>query len=193
MPLLKHKYFLATIKELQLKRFPPFKLSALELFAKEGYRTTSTSKIASLAGVSEGLIFRHYKNKEGLLEAIVKLGEEKAKMLFADIVLENNPKELIRKYLEIGIKTSKNQEAIDFWKLQFKIKWELEIYGEHKIEAILNALTKAFEKLHYKHPEIEAKLLIAIMDGLATQFILQKDFQFEPIIELLKKKYKITE
>ena len=41
--------------------------TALELFAKDGYDATSTSKIAKCAGVSEGLIFRHYGSKDGLL------------------------------------------------------------------------------------------------------------------------------
>ena len=47
---------------------------ALELFSTEGYKGTSTSKIANKAGVSEGLIFRHFKNKDGLLQAIIDNG-----------------------------------------------------------------------------------------------------------------------
>ena len=39
--------------------------SALQLFAQEGYHATSTSKVAKHAGVSEGLIFRHFRNKDG--------------------------------------------------------------------------------------------------------------------------------
>ena len=38
--------------------------AALELFAKEGFKGTSTNKIAKKAGVSEGLIFRHFENKD---------------------------------------------------------------------------------------------------------------------------------
>lgn len=165
--------------------------AALELFAEEGYRSTSTSKVAKRAGVSEGLIFRHFENKEGLLEAIVKLGEEKAKELFADLVNEPDPKEVLRKYLDIGINISKNKETVDFWKLQFKIKWELEMYGEHKIEEIQDALIRAFEQLRFNHPEEEANLLLSLMDGLATRFMLQKNFDLEGPIEFLKKKYRI--
>ena len=49
---------------------------ALQLFANEGFHATSTSRIAKEAGVSEGLIFRHFINKEGLLRAILKQGED---------------------------------------------------------------------------------------------------------------------
>lgn len=163
--------------------------AALELFAEEGYRSTSTSKVAKRAGVSEGLIFRHFGNKEGLLKAIIELGEEQAKVLFADIVLETDPKEMLRKYLEIGLKTSLSKEAIDFWKLQFKIKWELEIYGEHKMEAIETALTNAFTKLRYEDPKMEARVLLTMMDGMATRFILLKDYDLEGTVAFLKKKY----
>ena len=41
---------------------------ALLLFIERGYHATSTRLIAYEAGVSEGLIFRHYTNKEGLLK-----------------------------------------------------------------------------------------------------------------------------
>ena len=45
-------------------------LTALELFANEGFKSVTTSKIAKEAGVSEGLIFRHFENKKGLLNAL---------------------------------------------------------------------------------------------------------------------------
>ena len=40
--------------------------TALRLFAEQGYDRTPTSQIAREAGVSEGLIFRHYGSKAGL-------------------------------------------------------------------------------------------------------------------------------
>jgi len=33
--------------------------AAIELFSKNGYKETSTKKISEVAGVSEGLLFRH--------------------------------------------------------------------------------------------------------------------------------------
>lgn len=165
--------------------------AALALFAEEGYKSTSTSKVAKRAGVSEGLIFRHFTNKEGLLESIIQLGEEQAKLLFADVLMETDAKELLRKYIDIILKTSRNKEAMNFWKLQFKIKWELEIYGEHKLEALEEALVKAFTELRYIHPADEVNLLLTMMDGVATRFILQKNFDLNETIQFLKNKYKL--
>ena len=165
--------------------------AALELFAKEGFKSTSTSKVAKLAGVSEGLIFRHFTNKEGLLQAIVVEGEERAKMLFADIVMEINPKEVIRKTLEIADSMILDKQAANFWKLQYKIKWELEQYGEQKMEPLNRALTHAFAKLNYEQPEQEANALLISLDGLATRFFLQDGFDLIPILTFLKGKYQI--
>ena len=165
--------------------------AALELFAREGFKATSTSKVAKLAGVSEGLIFRHFGNKEGLLDAIILQGEEKAKMLFADIVLETEPKEVIKKTLLIGSKMNANEADAHFWKLQYKIKWELEIYGEHKVEPLERALATAFEKLGYGEPLMEARMLMYTFDGLSTRFYLQKDFDMEGPMNYLWKKYDL--
>lgn len=163
--------------------------AALELFAEDGFKPTSTSKVAKRAGVSEGLIFRHFGNKNGLLEAILKEGEEQAKVLFADIIFETNPKKVLGKYFDISAKLIESKEMADFWKLQYKIKWELEIYGEHKMEPLELALTNAFEKLGYESPKLEARLLLINMDGLATRFFLQKNFNAEEMAEYVYKKY----
>jgi AcrR family transcriptional regulator len=163
--------------------------AALELFAQEGFKATSTSKVAKRAGVSEGLIFRHYENKEGLLEAIIKEGEERAKVLFADIVLETDPREVIRKTLEFG--SMLNKEEADFWKLQYKIKWEMEIYGEHKMEPLQRALADAFSKLGYENAEMEALSLLVHIDGLATRFYLQRSFDLDAMVEFMKSKYNV--
>lgn len=163
--------------------------AALELFAEEGFKSTSTSKVAQKAGVSEGLIFRHFKNKEGLLEAIVQEGENRAKELFADIISEEDPKEVLRKTIQIGLKLEANKEAYNFWKLQFKIKWEMELYGEHKMQELQDKLTEAFTTLRYKNPEQETLLLLTNIDGMATRYFLQKSFDIHSITQFLMNKY----
>ena len=55
--------------------------SALELFANQGYNATATIKIARHADVSEGLIFKHFGNKRGLLDAILLEAQYRAEKL----------------------------------------------------------------------------------------------------------------
>src|SRR6516164_7193784 len=52
-------------------------MAAMELFAKKGFRGTTTRDLASEADVNEAIIFRHFNNKEELYTAILeyKVGE----------------------------------------------------------------------------------------------------------------------
>ena len=163
--------------------------AALELFAKEGYHATSTSKVAKKAGVSEGLIFRHFENKDGLLQAILIEGERRLKALFVDIVMETDPKEVIRKTIEMTGKIDKSD--YDFWKLQYKLKWELEVSGDEKMKPLFMALTNAFVKLNYESPSLEARLLLLFIDGLGSAVLKGSDINAEEMIRFLVQKYNL--
>lgn len=163
--------------------------SALKLFAEQGYNGTSTSKIAKDAEVSEALIFRHFDNKEGLLKAVLDQGEEKAKLLFADIVLETDPKRLIKKALEIPFNNPK--EDFDFWRLQFKLKWELNIAGLDKMKPLEVALANAFTELGYDDPDVEASFVIHFIDGISGAILRDGLKDEETMKEFLLKKYQV--
>lgn len=163
--------------------------AALKLFAEEGFKATSTSKIAKRAGVSEGLIFRHFKNKDGLLDAIIKEGEIRTKDLYTSIISEPEPKEALRKTIEMIKSMSTKEDLTIFWKLQFKIKWELELYKEQKLIPIQEKLTQVFRDLRYKNPSEEANFLLTHIDGLATRFFLQKTFDLKKATQFLLNKY----
>ncbi len=143
--------------------------AALQLFAEEGYGSTSTSKVAKAAGVSEGLIFRHFENKEGLLKAIIEIGEEKIKNLFSNIIFQSDPKEIIRNALTMPLTVIESEYG--FWRLQYKLKWELKEYNNQRMEPLKISLAEAFKKLGYKNPEQEAVLVLMIVDGLASSLL----------------------
>lgn len=163
--------------------------AALQLFANEGFYSSSTSKIAKLAGVSEGLIFRHFTNKDGLLQAILEEGEIRLKALLFDIIMETDPKQTIRKAIEMPGNVDKKD--YDFWRLQFKLKWELEINHDKKMEPFHVALTNAFQKLGYDSPEIEASIVILFIDGLASYILKGSDINADKMIQVFLKKYSV--
>jgi AcrR family transcriptional regulator len=143
--------------------------SALELFANEGYNAVSTKKIAIKADVSEGLIFRHFKNKRGLLDAIMTQAEDKLSELLTDILTEKNPHEALRKSIELPFSVKKKDNP--YWQLQFKLKWEAEYNNHKKAKPWTNKLKKIFNDLNYDSPEMESIKLIQIIESTSIQLL----------------------
>ncbi len=162
--------------------------TALELFAQNGVDATSTSKIAKVAGVSEGLIFRHFTNKEGLLQAILAEGMEKAKQYFQFIQGEIDPKTRIRKALEIPFNIQ--PEEYNFWRLVYTLKWQRGSFQTEEMSDFRASLADAFEQLNYANPSAEARLVESIIDGVATEVLL-KDMRPKPLLACIFEKYKL--
>ena len=143
--------------------------AALALFATESYHATSTSKVAKAAGVSEGLIFRHFTNKEGLLKAVLEQGEQRFRQLYANLLFETVPSRVLRQFIELPFSVPESEYT--FWRLQFTLKWEVHYDSSAKIEPVKQALTNAFTQLAYPQPELEATFLMHCVDGLSSDFV----------------------
>ena len=163
--------------------------TALHLFATQGYASTSTSKVAKKAGVSEGLIFRHFESKEGLLQAILDQGKEATREIFADVVLTKNPEERLRKTLEIPF--SIPQDQYEMWRLIYALKWQTNRYEEDYQHAVRVVLKDAFNALGYAQPEAEVELLFMFLDGAATSFLLHEPKEKNAILQSLLTKYNL--
>jgi AcrR family transcriptional regulator len=163
--------------------------TALELFATEGYHAVSTSKIAKQAGVSEALIFRHFENKEGLLQAIMNIATQKMKVVFADIVMCSDPEDVIRKTIELPFAIAESEYKT--WRLAYALKWQTNTYNAQKMEPLKLALNHAFKQLGYKNPAAETELIIMFLDGAATAILLHKPDNIKAIVKSLMNKYNL--
>ena len=163
--------------------------TALRLFAENGYDATSTSKVAKEAGVSEGLIFRHFQNKDGLLNAIMANGMEKAETYFAAIMVISDPKERIKQSLLMPF--SIDEDEFEFWKLTYALKWQRGYYDSSVFDSFINSLTESFEKLGYANPVAEARFIEVIIDGVATEILLKKKNP-SPLLETILNKYELN-
>lgn len=164
--------------------------AAIELFSKDGFHATSTSKIANHAGVSEGLIFRHFKNKEGLIQSIQNFNDNQIKPLFLYILEEEDAKQIIKKALELpfNIRTTE----INYWHLHYKSKWELNQNNSRVMEPLEVALTKAFTQLKYKRPQLETELVMHLVGSL-IESIVRNEIQNENVMkDFLIQKYHIN-
>jgi len=163
--------------------------SALRLFAQEGYAATSTSKVAKAAGVSEGLIFKHFRNKEGLLAAIMDEGKASVKAKMADVVMTSDPREIIRKMLELPFNIDSSE--YEMWRLIYALKWQTDQYDSSWADPVRLVLTDAFTKLGYINPSAETELIFMLMDGAATAILLHEPENKAAILQSLKSKYQL--
>jgi len=163
--------------------------AALDLFSNEGYAATSTSRIAKKAGVSEGLIFRHFVNKQGLLDALLKEADVRLGELFGPILFETNPKKVIRRTIKMPFKIADGKDR-NFKNLQTILKRDPEYNNPEKLKPLIYKLTVAFQNLKYKDPENEARLLYHIIDNISTEVLKGNMKEASTFRDFLLKKYK---
>jgi AcrR family transcriptional regulator len=71
---------------------------ATKLFARNGYEATTTAAIALAAGVTEPILYRHFKSKQELFVAIVKAVSDRTMKQWQDLIAGvADPAEQIRR------------------------------------------------------------------------------------------------
>jgi AcrR family transcriptional regulator len=169
--------------------------TALQLFGEQGYDRTPTSQIAKEASVSEGLIFRHFGNKAGLLEAILQEGLTKiAVTMEAYTDASSDPQGAILQHIERSLTAIQEQEQ--FWRLATKIRFQTEVgqVAGAKMEEvkrfILQHLSENFRRLGAEAPEAEALMLFALIDGVCIHWLQDTvHYPLDSMKKLLLKKH----
>ncbi len=162
--------------------------SALELFSSKGFDAVPTSLIAKQAGVSEGLIFRHFKNKLGLLNAIVQMGKEKIEFKIQLITEIEDPQKRIQAIMEIPFSLEMDQYPL--WRLIYSLKWQQEYYDDEFSRPIKEVLVNSLTELKYLDADAEADLIMCYMDGFASTILLRGEVvDKDKLLHALRKKY----
>tara|TARA_B100000886_G_C20131262_1_gene369993 strand:- start:76 stop:594 length:519 start_codon:yes stop_codon:yes gene_type:complete len=171
-----------TKKELILKK-------SLELFSYKGFKATSTRSIANLAQVSEGLIFKHFKSKNGLLSELLKIGASKSTPEIQKIKSSEDPKVVISSCIKLFLNIKK--EDYPYWRLYYANGFE-----ENSKTIGLDPLLKktvmgAFKKLGHVKAALEAELLLNSLDGLMIKMLTVNNYNPEDQVNLILKKYRL--
>ena len=89
--------------------------AAIKLFAKKGFAATSVKDISEGAGISIGLMYRHYKKKEDLFNELVTYAAEGLDKIAKMFQSDDSPVELIQQFtLEILKDLDKDDEYAHF-------------------------------------------------------------------------------
>ncbi len=147
--------------------------SGLLLFSKEGFHATSTRSISNHAGVSEGLIFRHFQSKEGLLFELLSNLESRMSVYHDPILKNKDPQSAIFEYIHIPF--GLNEIDIIYWRLFYKLKWEVDFNQKPRLLLLSKKLNWAFSELGSLNPELETEWLISQMEGI-SQAVIKNSF-----------------
>ena len=163
---------------------------SLELFSSKGFKGTSTRSIADAAEVSEGLIFKHFKSKNGLLAELLKIGASKSTPEIEKIKNSNEPKAAISSCIRLFLNIKK--EDYPYWRLYYANGFE-DNGQTIGLEPILKkTVMEAFRKLGYVNIGLEAELLLNSLDGLMIKMLTASDYNPEAQVNLILKKYRLS-
>lgn len=168
-------------------------LEARVLFAEKGYNDTSTKEIAINAGVSEALIFKHFLNKDNLLSHLIKVGYRKVLLANKGMMVYRDPRSFLLNMIQLPHKLVTEDPV--FWKLQARLSHHpfSKIQHELFMKPVRPIVERAFKDLGYQNPEMEAELLLLVIDSLWKKESNGELDQAVEIAELLHNKYKLLD
>jgi AcrR family transcriptional regulator len=172
--------------------------TALELFAHNGYHTTSIRKIASHANISYGLMYNYFDSKEHLVRAIIHQGIDRMLNVFdidKDGVLSD---EELAYFITENFKLIR--QNVPFWKLYYSILFQPAVsqmvneeYNEHMPEMRM-ILVNYFRQKEMPNPAMQAMLFTAFLEGITVNFIIDPvNFPLDQMRDMVLEKipYKL--
>ncbi|NOZ45887.1 MAG: TetR/AcrR family transcriptional regulator [Chlorobi bacterium] len=180
-------------KEIRENKRNLIMMTSLELFAENGYHSTTISNIAKKAAISKGLLYNYFDSKESLLQQIIINGMENFTKLF-DI---DGDGVLTKKEMRYFISQSfvLLQENFSFWKIYFSLLLQpsvltvVEKYLLKYLEPYIAVFLDFFQRNNYKNPVAEARFIAALLDGIGMHYII--DPANFPLNASLEKIYTI--
>jgi AcrR family transcriptional regulator len=167
---------------------------ALELFAEEGYHSGSISMIATRAGISKGLLYNYFENKEDLIKTIIEDGLDQIGAMLdpnSDGIITRDE---MQSFIELMFELMKNNKK--FWTLYFSLMMQTPVLNlvRDKLERVygtyVTMLTKYFESLGHEDPITDAYIFGSLMDGIGFNLIANpEDFPYDKIKKRLIQLY----
>lgn len=185
----------AQFEEIRQRSIAAIKEAALELFAHNGYHSTSISQIAKAAGVSKGLVYNYYESKEALLEGIIMEAVEEGERMMDWILGEQqDAAEQLKLIVEASFQMVKSN--LHYWKLMTSLAFQtdalkgLEPILKRKQEVMLEKAVDLFKRLGVEQAREEAFLFGAVMDGIFLHYLhLEQDYPLEEMKDFMLKRF----
>jgi AcrR family transcriptional regulator len=156
------------------KRREQLMRAAQTLFARKGYRSTTTEEIARKAGLTKGALYFHFSNKEDVLFELIKTIGEHGDAMFDEQMPEKiSPVglfDLLRERHQ-GCGGLDHQDAIDIWIQGLRIpriKKHISRRFRERRAKLAEMLDPSFGRSSKQRSEI-VMMIVALYHGLAAE------------------------
>lgn len=182
-------------KEIRQKSIAAIKQAALELFAHNGYHSTSISQIAREAAISKGLIYNYFSGKEELLNTIIMDAVGSMENMMENfLATTKDPVEQLTGLTEASVNTVKAN--LHYWKLLTSLAFqtdalkELEPVLKQKQDAAFELFIDIFKRLGVEEPKKEAFFYGAAIDGMMIHYMqMEKEYPLDEMKAFILKHF----
>lgn len=182
-------------EEIRQKSTEAIKAAAMELFAHNGYHSTSISQIAREAGVSKGLLYNYFDSKEALLHDIIMAAVEMAEQMMGQIFSSPaDAAEQLRSMTEVMFDLI--QEDLHYWKLMTSLAFQTDVLTsllpelKKKQEMAVDAMADIFRRLGAEDPGKEALFYGALLDGIMLHYMqMEEHYPIEEMKAFVLKRF----
>ncbi len=168
---------------------------ATALFAERGFENTPLSAVCEKANVSKGLIFHHFKSKNGLLREI--FSQTTALIVEINTSQQNTastPPAILQELLERFFAQLENDKL--FFQLNLNIMLQpgtravLQDLIKERSSYLLHSVKSIFQELDAENALVKSYLFIAELDGVALDYLcIFEDYPLLQIKKQLLQKY----
>jgi len=180
-------------EEIRERRIESIKKVAFGLFANQGFKGTSIADIAKKAGISKGLIYNYFENKNDLVKSIIKDGFND----LLDSLQFDFTKPLTRE--DIIYLIDKNfkliKEDTDFWRLYTAVITQPTVAELAKedlytiLKPFIQSISAYYKSQGVSNPLAYGYLFAAILDGVGLDYMFDQDnYPLEDIKKLIIEK-----
>jgi AcrR family transcriptional regulator len=170
--------------------------TALKLFAKNGYHSTTINMIAKEAGISKGLLYNYYESKESLLE---KIFSDYLSMM-SKLINPNNDNEITNEemsgFFDTLIESMINEK--EYWAVLFQLTLQAETLdfissrysGTSETSSRLYALGYQYFAERFENPMEEIILFKSVLNGIAILLVFTPEVCPLECISSIKERIK---
>lgn len=149
--------------------------AAIKLFESQGYFATSIEQITAEAGVSKGLVYHYFKSKEELLAGLIVNTTGTMKSVAATLDSNKSIEDSLSQFVDNFFDYLEGEKRFLKLQLTLMLMPELKevVHGpvQHRAELLLQMLIDWFERADIMEPENKARVLLALLDGVALHYL----------------------